>query len=133
MICSKKLLSIFVACSLTFASMACECANAIGSVSDNDTHVHHQLHDDTDNADNLICPHQACEDCKLLEVAATPERDVSSASIAKPTLDDDVVWIETTAFDIRKTPILLARAGPPSQRPSWRAETPVRRSDLLLE
>jgi hypothetical protein len=67
----------------------------------------------------------------LLDVAATPEQIANLANFSKLGLDDDVVWIETAAY-VHPPPPMLVHA-PSLQRLSRRAETPVRRADLLLE
>ena len=80
-----------------------------------------------------LCPHQQCEDCDSLEISVMPERDANFASFAKLGIDDDVVWIENTVVENHQPFTLLARAGSPIQRFLRRAETPVRRADLLLQ
>lgn len=133
MVRAEKLLSILLAGLLLFANAACACASAADSLSDSDPHAHHQMLGGAAQADGPLCPHQQCEDCESLALAVAPERDASLASFAKLGLDGDVVWIETTAFDIPQPLPRLAHAGPPFRRSFWRAETPVRRADLLLE
>lgn len=130
---SRKLLSIFLAGMLMFANTACACDSATESVSDSDPHAHHQMQDVEADVENFLCPHQDCEDCESLSIATSPERDANLVSFAKLGLDDDVVWLETNPADIDRRLPSLARAGPPFQNPLRRAETPVRRADLLLE
>jgi hypothetical protein len=129
----RKPLSIVLVGLLVFANAACACANVSDGVSDNDPHAHHQMQAGAADVGNSLCPHQECEDCKSPVVAATPERDASVAGCAKLGPDDDVVWIETAADNVPLSLPLLARAGPALQSPHRRAETPVRRADLLLE
>jgi hypothetical protein len=133
MVCSRKLLSILLAGLLMFANTACACASATDSLSDNDPHAHHQMQDGAAEVDNPLCPHQECDDCESLALAVTPERDGNSVGFAKPGLEDDLVWIDAATADIHRPLPLLARVGPPHKRDLRRAETPVRRADLLLE
>jgi hypothetical protein len=128
---SSKLLPIFLAGLLMVANTACACASAMDSVSDNDPHAHHQVQDATPQTDGSGCPHQECDDCELT-LAATPATEADLASFAKLGFDDDLVWTETTAVD-RHPPGLFARTQPPLHRPSWAADSPIRRADLLLE
>lgn len=130
---SRNILSIALVGLLIFANTVCACAIAADSVSDDNLHAHHQMQDDAAGADKSLCPHQECENCTSLDIAATVERDASSVSFAKLGFDDDVVWLETAMADIHLPLSLLARAGPPFEKSFRRAETPVRRADLLLE
>jgi len=116
-----------------FANSACACASAVESISDVDPHAQHQMEGGAADVENPLCLHQECEDCESLSIGAFPERDANLAGFAKSGLDDDVVWIEANAANFPRPLPLLAVAGPPLRNLFRRAETPVRRADLLLD
>ena len=126
-------MSLVLAGTLMLASTACACANAVDSVSDIDPHAHHLIKGDVADSGDDLCPHQDCEDCKVLKFAATPERDINLISFAKLGFEDDAVWIDVTAVDIAPRLPLMAKTKQPIENPLRRADTPVRRADYLLE
>lgn len=115
-----------------FANTACACAGAAANIAESDPHAHHQMQGGDVGLDSALCPHQECEDCESLSVASFSDRDANLASFVNfgP---DDVLWTESNEPDTNQPRFLMARAGPLSPTLFRRAETPVRRADLLLE
>ena len=132
MVCSRNLLSIGLAGLMVFTSSVCACADGAAGIPDSEPHAHHQMPGSHEAPENALCPHADCDDCDSLAETSS-DREAKTGSFSKRDLDHDVVWIDLATVDDRLHVPNLARAGPTLPGPLRQTDTPVRRSDILLQ